>query len=372
MLPTVNGMSTRRAAVAVAGLVLCLTSCSAATHESRSRDVRSEGPLSGAVEEEFGPSQDPWRVVLSAPRAKGMWSAEFSTDYVAVWDDREDVGQRQKLTAFDKAQEVVLDWTSRGGDWILQDVWLTHDFLVVEEINETAKSIELRAWNLASGKEIKIPLQPSQPEVAADFGRVAFMTGRATTRICQQSLDLASGELTAPRCARPGTVLGDLALGQKESTYSEVVAPGTDDRCKSLLVDGSNPTREVPIAQRCLGWSSAIADGLVAWDEADPASETFPTSRGYVLADDRRRALGPMVTDTLVGCGSSFYWIEVDGHGHRIERWTRGGGVQTVWGPQDERLPGELQCADGRWLSTRVDDIDGTDESLTFAVLDSA
>lgn len=311
-------------------------------------------------------------MVLSAPRAKGMWSAEFTTDYVAVWDDREDVGQRQKLSVSDKAHDEVLEWTSRGGDWILQDVWLTRHFLVVEEINETAKRIELRAWDLSTGEEIEIPLQPSQPEMAADFGRVAFMTGRAITSICQQSLDLATAELATPRCARPGAVLGDLALGQKETTYSEVVAPGTDDRCKSLLVDGSNPTREVPITKRCLGWSSAIADGLVAWDETDPASESFPTSLGYVLAGDRRSALGPMVTDTLVGCGSSFYWIEVDGLGHRIERWTRGSGVQTVWGPQDERLPGELQCADGRWLSTRVDDIDGHEESLTFAVLDSA
>lgn len=372
MLHTVDGMSTRRAAVAVAGLVLSLTGCSSATPESESREVRAEDRAAGAAEGEFGASREPWQVVLSAPRAKGMWSAEFTTDYVAVWDDREDVGQRQRLSVSDKAHDEVLEWTSRGGDWILQDVWLTRHFLVVEEINETAKSIELRAWDLASGEEIEIPLQPSQPEMAADFGRVAFMTGRATTGICQQSLDLATGELATPRCARPGAVLGDLALDQKEITYSEVVAPGTDHRCKSLLVDGSNPTREVPITKRCLGWSSAIADGVVAWDETDPASESFPTSLGYVLASNRRSALGPMVTDTLVGCGSSFYWIEVDGLGHRIERWTRGSGVQTVWGPQDERLPGELQCADGRWLSTRVDDIDGNEESLTFAVLDSA
>jgi hypothetical protein len=128
----------------------------------------------------------------------------------------------------------------------------------------------------------------------------------------------------------------------------------------------------VPVTQRCLGWSSAVADELVAWDEADPASETFATSHGYVLADGRRTELGPMVTDTLVACGSSFYWVEIDDLGHRIERWTRSAGVQTVWGPQAERLPGGLQCADGRWLSTRVDDVDGRDELLTFAVLDSA
>lgn len=372
MLHTVDGMSTRRAAVAVAGLVLSLTGCSSATPESESRDVRAEDHLAGAAENEFGPTREPWQVVKSAPRAKGMWSADITADYLAVWDDQEDVGQRQKVTAFDKAGELVLEWTSRGGDWILQDVWLTHRFLVLEEINETAKRIELRAWDLDSGEAIKLPLQPSQPEVTVGFGRVAFFTGRAVNKMCQRSLDLATGELAAPRCARPGSVLGDLAIGHKESTYSEVVAPGTDRRCKSLVVEGAEPRRKVPLANRCLGWSSAIADGQVAWDEADPAKEDFPTSQGFVLADGRRTPLGPMVTDTLVGCGSSFYWVAVDGRGHRIERWSPGAVVRTAWGPQEERLPGDLQCSDGRWLSVRVDDIDGHEESLTFAVLDSA
>lgn len=371
-------MPTSRAAAILAGFVLLgATACAESATDGPATDGDGAAAHSTvSIDEDFqGAAKQPWRTVRSSARAEGMWSAEVTQDYVAFWDDQEDLGQRQRLTvqhrAGDEVGEEIVSWTSRGGDWILQDVWLTGDFAVVEEINETAKRIQLSVWDLRDGREVRLPQQPTQPEVAVDFDRVVFTTGRASARMCLQSLDLRTTRVTALRCAPPGVVLGDLAIGTESVLYSEVVAPGTPQRCKRLVVLTPS-VKPVPATRKCLGWSGASAGEDVAWDEADPSKAEFPTSEGYLLTSGRQVPLGSMTTNTLVSCGNGFYWVVADVEGQRVEGWTRASGVRTLWGPQQEILPAGLQCSDGRWLSARFDDIDGVDESLTFAVLDVA
>ncbi|MCD4532796.1 hypothetical protein LRP67_01680 [Nocardioides sp. cx-169] len=303
-------------------------------------------------------------------------TGDHNGTYTAFHEDGSpDSSSPQQTRVFDRHGSLVLERTSEGSGWFTQEAWLTDHFAVVEDLHEGQRLVRLFVYDLRTGEAVELPggLQPTQPEVDAGSGQVSFTTGTAETRMCQQLVDLESGVAKAPTCASTGEVLADTVVGASAYSFSRVRSPNVEQRCKNLTVVQGERQSDIPLHEKCLGWSAAVIEGAVAWDEADPLSESLWLGEGYVRpGDEQPIALGPVVTDTIVGCGDRFFW---EGLGHHdssgIESWSAEHGVQTVWGPQRDVVPVDLECSDGRWLHLRLDEITGKDEMLRIIVLDT-
>ena len=364
---------------AIVAAALLLSACTGSSQPEPETAATTDGsePNPPVTEATTRPpvSPLPWQVVKKWPRGpKDPWG-EYNTGYEAYWDSSgPDTRGVETLTVLDHRGRLVLTRRKNSPDWFTQEVWLTGHFAVVEDLNLDERLVRLFVYDLHSGSQIPMPhgLQPTQPEVDAGFGKVTFTTGHSKTRMCQQLVGLDSGIVEPPVCESTGDVLGDAAIGPDSYLYSRVRNPERPPaRCKHVFVVADAVKMGVPQRDSCLGWSGALIAGAVAWDEADPYSEMLAVAQGFVLIEDRVEGLGEVDTDSIVGCGDRFFWTAEDGRGERIDAWSKNHGVTTVWPPHRNAGPAALECSDGRWLHTRVDDIDGKNEHLRFMVLDT-
>lgn len=354
-----------------------------ATQESQPTSSASSSPPPASPTDEGTPAKPPirlaaWTVLNRWPMDRRL-TGEFNGPYRAVVDEHDTWADESQTARFLDAQgRRVLRRESGGEGWFTQDVWLTEHYAVVEDLNLDARDIRLFVYDLRTGKQVPAPSPPiSQPEMDASAGRVAYLSGRATTKICLQLLELDTGTTTQLACGRRGDVLGDVAMDAAgDVTYSSVRKPDTPKRCKTVLAvrPGDRPLRpqSVPARQRCLAWSGVVLPGGVAWDEADPYSEDLAFGQGYVEQDGEITELGLLDTDTLVACGDRFFWEAQDERGSRVDSIKPGGQPVTIWGPKENGVPTGLKCADGRWLQARFDDVSSDNLPMEFQVLDTS
>jgi hypothetical protein len=367
-------------AIVVLVASLALASCTGAEDPERALSPsaspsRTSVPATTRAQLPTDPSAS-WRVLKQWRRDGTEAFGDYNGTYTSFRESSSDIDTPQHTRVFAAGGRLVLDRASQGAGWFSQEAWLTGHFAVVEDINNEKRLVRLFVYDLKTTKPVQLPggLQPTQPEVDVGFGMVSFTTGTAKGRMCQQLIDLESGVTKATACVITGDLLGDSVIGAENHAFSQVRASNTDQRCKDLVVMEAGRRTELPLRQKCLGWSAALIAGAVAWDEADPFAENLVFGDGYVLPDGGELvSLGSIFTDSIVGCGNRFFW---QGTGPDqsigIASWDAEHGVQTVWGPEGNIVPTALGCSDGRWLHSRLDDNGGKDEKLRFAVLDTS
>jgi hypothetical protein len=318
----------------------------------------------------------PWRVLARVPRADGATGIKSDGHFQVSLDESDpDESTPQVIRVMDPRGRVVLERRGATSGSFVQDVWLSGGHLVLEEIDERARKVRLRAFDLDSGLDVGLPgrARPTQPEVDANGGRIAFVTGTMRTRMCVVLVDLDQRTSKVLACDEPGAILGDIALSGDEVLYSSLTDVDTDRRCKRLrTIAADGTTQEIPALARCLGWSGVITADAVAWDEADPNSSSLAYGEGFVrYRGEPTVALGPMKTDSMVSCGGRLFWTIADGRGDRVDRWSPPGNVATVLGPWANVGMTSLHCTEDRWLTLRTDDVDGEDEHFTHYLLDA-
>jgi len=367
----------------IATLVVCASLTGCADHrqvgsEKRPSPSTTPSPTNTAPATSARPSLAPvgWRKVRSVPRSAQAIEVTGNGTYLAYWDDADpDTLSKQQVRVSTAAGRLILEEGVSDPSSFIQDVWLSDHYLVVEEINEAARRVHVVAYDLPSGRVVELPhaARPTQPEMDATGGLVALISGAASTGMCVQIVDLTTHASKKVACRGRGDVLGDVAMAGKEVIFSAVKSPNSPQRCKQIFTASDGRVEEVPLAVRCIGWSGAVTDQAIAWDEMDPASQLMGESVGYIdTGEGPPQELEPMETDTIVACGDDLYWLSQDGRGERIDRRDAGGRIETIWKPKNDLVPVNLRCTDGRWLSMRTDDIDGVDEHLSLYVLDTA
>ena len=318
----------------------------------------------------------PWRVLARVPRADGATGIKSDGHFQVSLDDSDpDELTAQIIRVTDPSGRVVLQRRGASPGSFIQDVWLSGGHLVVEEIGERARKVRLRVFDLDAGREVTLPgaARPTQPEVDAGGGRIAFVTGTVKTRMCVVLVDLHLRTSRALDCDRRGAILGDVALTGDRLLFSSLTDVDTERRCKRLrTITVGGTIEEIPAVARCLGWSGAVMEEAVAWDEADPNSPSLAYGEGFIrYRAEPTVALGPMNTDSMVACGGKLFWNIGDGRGDRVDRWSPSGKVATVLGPLENEVPTGMACTEDRWLSFRTDDIDGEDEHFMHYLLDA-
>lgn len=299
---------------------------------------------------------------------------DFNGDYVAYMEEHGGSPGTQFTRVYDANGHQVLQHSPDAAAWYTQEVWLTKHFAVIEDINEAQRLVRLAIYDLTTGERLELPdgAQPTQPEVDASFGQLTFVTGDIETQMCQRLVDLEAGAAMEIFCAERGEILGDSATGDDGISFSRLRDVNTESRCKDVFTWRKRQLEKLPLRQACIGWSGDMIDGAVAWDEMNPEKQSLGNAKGFARAEGGSvLPLKRIDTDSLVGCGSMFFWEAEDGRGPRVDAWSEDGGIQTAWEPNENLLPTRPECSDGRWLNMRVDDIGGQNERLKFVVLDA-
>lgn len=351
--------------IGVALVMILLAACSAA---DETKTGNAATPATPAIGE--------WRSVANFPFDGPRVTVAYGGEYrVETRDVSENLGDKPTETRVVNTEGVeVLTHMTPGRGWFAQDVWVTNDYLVVEEINERRRKLRFVAYDLSTRRRLPLPAPPiSEPEMDASGGVVAYISGRPQSPMCVQLLDLASFRVREAACGLPGEVLADVAYNAGRVVYSVIQRPNQKDRCKTVWVASLvEKPRALPTQQQCLGWSGAVVADAVAWDEADPLSEQLAVSRDYVQsADGRVREIGSDIdTDSIVGCGGRFFWNTSDGERSRINTMGIDADATAFWVGGPDEYSTLLRCIDDRWLQMSVDVLNGENPPTEYLVRD--
>lgn len=282
--------------------------------------------------------------------------------------------------------ETIVRHTPPTPEWMTQDGWLTTRYAVFEDLELDKHLVRITIYDLTSDRKVAWPpaerLRVSAPELDVTDGQIVFITGQPDAGMCLRLLTIESGEVSTLLCEEPGVYLGDPAISKNGVTISLLVEPyNRQKRCKKLsfvpLRDGRRSARPmvIPTQSPCLGWSAVESGGAIGWDEADPTGMTVGFAQAFIR--DRSGtvlALGTEIdTDSMVACGGAMFWEQVAGlSSNQILRWNESGGVSVVLDTAADRLATSLKCTSDRWLTTRVEDLTGSNERLTLLVLDTS
>lgn len=226
----------------------------------------------------------PWQQVDRYQSSQGRRDTIRSDNYVAMTEEADpDSLRAQVVTVANLAGKVVWKAKPAPAGTFLEHVWLTDDYLVAEALNIKKFTVELLAWELPSGKRVRVPSQavPTQPEVAVSGGKVVFTTGDVDAGMCVRVWTLAAGEVSRVACEGPGEIVGDVAITEGAITNSTVVKPDKPGRCKTLHLVRDGNSQAFPGVTACVGWSAVATDGAVAWDEMDPSGEVLEEADGF-------------------------------------------------------------------------------------------
>lgn len=233
-------------------------------------------------------------------------------------------------TGFVAQTPVVLD-----GTWAL-----------IEEIRSEGKP-EIRAYryDLRTGRKQDLrqltPLPPiSEPEIGAYDGTFAYSTTDSKQRSCLIVTRLATPAPRVVACVAAPGYIADPVVSVDSVSFSEITAPETAKRCKKVfsapLTGG--PATPVPAAKPCIQWSGGTLRGATIWSEVAATDPDQFQSKAYLREQPGGKAqpLGPILTDTIVPCGSWIHWqVRKVGYGgvesYEIHRWRPGAKPQQIY-----------------------------------------
>lgn len=263
--------------------------------------------------------------------------------------------------------------------WSNQSGWLSDGIAVVLDTSAGARVARLSAYDIQRGEVLALPGggRGVGPEADVSDGRLAYTEGSLSDGICVHVHDLQTGRETFRSCSEPNEVAGDLALVGDLLSYTLLVDWDSKQRCKRVvfvdLASGRtlpDPAEAATERSGCLIWSGMpVTPTTFAWDEADPTVDTFAQAQGYAWDAGVAVPLGAMDTDSMVTCAGRLFW-QRSANRSSIMTWRPGGDVEVVLAPEKHEVTTTMQCSDGRWLATRLNDISGKDEHLRQLSLD--
>lgn len=283
-------------------------------------------------------------------------------------------------------RRVAVRHTPAGGFVAQSPVVIDDRWALIQEVRSAGPSPEIRAYryDLRSGArqdlaKVKALPRISEPEIGAYGSTFAYSTVDAQRRSCLVVAELASLKSRSVSCvAEPGYV-ADPVVSADSVTFSELTAPETAQRCKRILAAplAGGPVRPVAAAKKCIQWSGASLGAATVWSEVGANDPDQYQSKAYVREspDGPAKALGTILTDTIVPCGTWIHWeVRTVANGvekYAINRWRPGNtSPQRIYASAPDTALSTLSCHEGRLLveSAHL----GAGEKYTEALLAAA
>ncbi|MFI7062932.1 hypothetical protein ACIBL3_18265 [Kribbella sp. NPDC050124] len=321
----------RRTPLVLLAVVLLAAGCSSKPESTSSPSSTPASP-SETPTRSMDNSPPKWTKVLRQP-VNGLHLVTQQRKYV-VTRGSDEAGI---TTVTDRTtKKVVVRHVPASGFVAQSPVVIDDRWALIEDIRSDGPNPEIKIfrYDLTTGRPAGLGRLPqvSEPEIGAYGGTFAYSSTDAKNRSCLIVADLATLESRIVGCvAAPGYV-ADPVVSADTVTFSEVAAPETSRRCKRILVASlsGGAARPVPAATNCLQWSGASLSGATVWSEVAASDPDQYQSKAYVResADSPARALGVIVTDTIIACGHWIFWetrTVADGNeAYQINRWRPG------------------------------------------------
>ncbi|MEV0288261.1 MULTISPECIES: hypothetical protein [unclassified Kribbella] len=323
----------RRTPLAALAVVLLAAGCSS---NPESTSSPSSTPPSTSTSPSKTPSVDTsppkWTKVLRQP-VDGLHLVTQQRKYV-VTRGSDEAGI---TTVTDRAsKKVVVRHVPAAGFVAQSPVVIDDRWALIEDIRSDGPNPEIKVvrYDLTTGRPAGLGRLPrvSEPEIGANDATFAYSSTDAKNRSCLIVADLATLASRTVGCVAAPGYIADPVVSADSVTYSEIAAPETSRRCKRILVASltGGAARPVPAATNCLQWSGASLGGATVWSEVAASDPDQYQSKAYVResADSPTRALGAIVTDTIIACGHWIFWetrTVADGNeAYQINRWRPG------------------------------------------------
>jgi hypothetical protein len=233
-------------------------------------------------------------------------------------------------------QKPVVRHTPAAGFVAQSPVVIDDHWALIEDIRSDGPNPEIKVfrYDLTTGRATSLGSLPpvSEPEIGAYDGTFAYTTTDTKNRSCLILADLATLKSRTVTCVAAPGYIADPVVSADTVTFSEITAPETARRCKSLFTAtlSGGAVRPVPAATNCLQWSGASLRGATIWSEVGPSDPDQYQSKAYVResGDSPARALGTIVTDTVLACGNWILWetraVKAGVETYAINRWRPG------------------------------------------------
>ncbi|MEV6283642.1 hypothetical protein [Kribbella sp. NPDC051770] len=243
-------------------------------------------------------------------------------------------------TVTDRASKKVVVRHAPPAGFVAQSPVVIDDrWALIEEIRSDGPNPQIRAfrYDLGTGARTDLATQRalpriSEPEIGAYDGTFAYSSTDAKKRSC---LVIASLDTLAARtvtCVPDPGYIADPVVSADSVTYSTITAPQSSQRCKRLFTAplAGGAAQPVAASKNCIQWSGATLRGATVWSEIGADDPDQYQSRAYLreAPGGAARALGSIVTDTIVACGSWIHWevrLMTGGvESYQIQRWRPG------------------------------------------------
>jgi hypothetical protein len=334
----------RRTAVAVGIVfVLLLAGCSSSNDDAGQETPSSPGtptktPIKTPPSNTPGPPTGSgtavpvWAKVMRQP-VDGLHLVTQQSKYV-VTRGSDDAGITTVLSR--STQKPVVRHTPAAGFVAQSPVVIDDHWALIEDIRSDGPDPEIKVfrYDLTTGRTTSLGALPpvSEPEIGAYDGTFAYATTDAKNRSCLILADLATLKSRTVTCVAAPGYIADPVVSADTVTFSEITAPETARRCKSLFAAtlSGGTVRPVPAATNCLQWSGASLRGATVWSEVGPTDPDQYQSKAYVResGDSPARSLGTVVTDTILACGNWILWetrtVKAGAETYQVNRWRPG------------------------------------------------
>jgi hypothetical protein len=327
----------RHTPLAVVAVLLLAAGCSSAPESTSSPSSTPPSPnTTTSPSTTPSPSLDTrppqWTKVLRQP-VNGLHLVTQQRKYV-VTRGSDEAGT---TTITDRtSKKVVVKHVPAAGFVAQSPVVIDDHWALIEDIRSDGPEPEIQVfrYDLTTGRVTGLGRLPkvSEPEIGAYGGTFAYSSTDAKNRSCLILADLATLTSRTVACVADPGYLADPVISADSVTFSEITAPQTSRRCKRLLIASlsGGPARPVPAATNCLQWSGASLSGATVWSEVAASDPDQYQSKAYVRdsADSPARALGMVVTDTIIACGNWILWetrtVGDGNEAYQINRWRPG------------------------------------------------
>lgn len=338
-------------------------------------------PSSASTNLPIHPTAGDWRPIRRWPRddpAAGF--AVANATHVVVFD----AGARGMSRVETPSGRLLAVHSLPGSAWLAQDAWLTDDLALFEDVHPHRRLVRVSAYDIGAphvGLDLGF-INPSDtaPSMDVSQGHLVYVAGSPDTGMCVQVQALRAAQGHGIDCAPSGVIVDDVSTTDAGISYSTLVGAGGEDRCKRLsFVDwtGEHLTaleQMVNDHADCIAWSGTFVAGGIAWDEVDPDGGGIGAATAFFSTLDQEiTRIGTVDTDSIVACGGNLYWKAGNPQDSTsIYAWSPGAehATQSLNHHRNE-VATHPACTDGRYLTSRVDDISGEHEDLTIMRLDT-